>query len=74
MSFTNKYCVNCKLYKEPICGAEGSLCHVDPVSGHTLYESAIAMRANPLMCGETGNWYIKREPKQPWYNKFIKGM
>ena len=73
MSFTNKFCINCKFYKNNVCGAEGSLRHVDPVNGHTLYESAIAMRANPLMCGETGEWFVGREHKETWYSKFIKG-
>lgn len=71
MPFTNKFCKDCKFYRQPRCGNEGSLRHVDPVDGHTLYESAIAMRANPLMCSEEGIWWTQADPPKTWYERIF---
>lgn len=61
MSFTNKFCVNCENYsKFGQCGSSGSIRHLDPVTGGTLYESAVAMRANPNMCAEEGKWFMPK--------------
>ena len=56
-----KICVNCDFYsKSGQCGALGSIRHIDPVTGHMLYESAVAMRANPNMCAEEGKWFVPK--------------
>lgn len=65
----NKFCVNCKYQYNDRCGADGSVRHIDPVSGRTLYESTVAMRANKDMCGPGGIWFEKRPPVVRWWKE-----
>lgn len=69
----NKFCVKCEHYnKFGTCGSLGSVRHIDPVTGNTLYESAIAMRANESMCGYDGKWFVPKADKPTWWAKIWK--
>jgi hypothetical protein len=69
MYIIDKFCINCAHYApvSKVCGREEAVRHINPVNGQTLYESAVVMRANPLMCGEQGKLF-EPQPVQPKVN------
>lgn len=58
-----KFCIDCKHYSSltKVCGRTEAVRHINPVNGATLYESAVVMRANPLLCAEQGKLFEQQE-------------
>jgi hypothetical protein len=67
MFIITKFCINCKHYSpvSKVCGREEAVRHINPVNGKTLYESAVVMRANQILCGEQGKLFEQLEVQPP---------
>ena len=62
-TITEKFCIQCKHYApvSKVCGNSQAIRHINPVSGSTLYESAIVMRADSNQCGYEGKLFDQQD-------------
>ena len=74
MEYTKVFCKDCT-YNDPRnqrCGHPTSIRYVDPVSGSTMYESNVYMRANEGMCAYEGKYFSLSEKPKTFIQRLLK--